>query len=135
MPEQLIRKLFAMSSFVANLSFFAWIEDRSRNPLWTMLYENLQQFLDMMMRIYRRNIWKDQDNFIIVLIEKEALAPVIWDIAKEYNVPVFPTKGFSSWSMFVEDLKRLVEYFGEDKKLVVLVLSDLDPSGRYIKED
>lgn len=135
MPEQLIRKLFAMSSFVANLSFFAWIEDRSRNPLWTMLYENLQQFLDMMMRIYRRNTWKDQDNFIIVLIEKEALAPVIWDIAKEYNVPVFPTKGFSSWSMFVEDLKRLVEYFGEDKKLVVLVLSDLDPSGRYIKED
>lgn len=114
---------------------FNWVEDRSRNPLWTMLYEDAQDFLGRIMNEYKRNTWKNQDNFIIILVEKEALAPIIWDIAKEYNVPVFPTKGFSSWSMFVEDLKSLVEYFGEDKELIVLVLSDLDPSGEHIKED
>jgi len=69
------------------------------------------------------------------LVEKEALSPIIWDIAKKYNVPVFPTKGFSSWSMFVEDIKELVEYFRRDKKLIVLVLSDLDPSGKHIEND
>jgi hypothetical protein len=37
--------------------------------------------------------------------------------------------------MFVEDIRRLAEYFGEGKKLIVLVLSDLDPSGNYIKGD
>jgi hypothetical protein len=114
---------------------FNWVEDRSRNPMWTMLDEDLEHFLDRMMTQYKRNTWKNQDNFIIILVEKEALAPIIWDIAKKYNVPVFPTKGFSSWSMFVEDLKQLVEYFGEDNKLIVLVLSDLDPSGKYITED
>lgn len=114
---------------------FEWIEDRSRNPLFEMLYENVQHFLKLMMMKYKRNTWNKQDNYVIVLIEKEALAPIIWDIAKEYNVSVFPTKGFSSWSMFTEDIKTIAEYFGKDKKLIVLVLSDMDPSGKYIKED
>ena len=100
-----------------------------------MLYEDIQQFLRTMMNKYKLNTWKNQENFVIILVEKEALAPIIWDIAKKYNVFVFPTKGFSSWSMFVQDIKAIVEYFGKEKKLVVLVLSDLDPSGKYIKED
>lgn len=114
---------------------FSWIEDRSRSPLWTMLYDDISYFLNLIMGEYRRNTWTNQQNFVIVLVEKEALAPIIWDIAKKYNVFVFPTKGFSSWSMFTEDLKNLVEYFGKDKRLIVLILSDLDPSGTYIKED
>jgi hypothetical protein len=114
---------------------FEWIEDRSRDPLWVMLYEDIRHFLNLMLKKYKRNTWNNQDNFVIILVEKEALAPIVWDIAKEYNVPVFPTKGFSSWSMFVGDIKTLTEYFGEGKKLIVLVLSDLDPSGKYIKED
>lgn len=114
---------------------FEWIEDRSRNPLWQMLYENMKDFLNRMIYQYKRNTWTNQQNFVIILVEKEALAPIVWDIAKDYNVFVFPTKGFSSWSMFIEDIKMLVEYFGRDKKLIVLVLSDLDPSGQYIKDD
>ncbi len=114
---------------------FDWIEDRSRVPLWNMLYQNLNHFINLMANTYKKNTWLNQQNFVIILIEKEALAPIIWDIAKEYNVFVFPTKGFSSWSMFIEDIKELVEYFGKDKKLIVLVLSDLDPSGQYIKDD
>lgn len=48
---------------------------------------------------------------------------------------VFPTKGFSSWSMFVIDIRTLVNIFGKDQELVVLLLSDLDPSGQYIGKD
>jgi hypothetical protein len=114
---------------------FEWIEDRSRHPLWEMLYQNIQHFLNLMMNEYKRNTWTNQENFVIILLEKEALAPIIWDIANDYNVFVFPTKGFSSWSMFVQDIRSLVEYFGKDKRLIVLVLSDLDPSGQHIKED
>jgi len=114
---------------------FEWIEDRSRSPLWNILYENLQDFLSQMIDKYKLNTWRNQENFVIILLEKEALATIIWDIAEQYNVFVFPTKGFSSWSMFVEGIKTLVEYFGKGKRLIVLVLSDLDPSGKYIKED
>ena len=114
---------------------FGWIEDRSRSPLWAMLYEDVSQFIGTMINKYKLNTWKNQENFVIILVEKEALAPIIWDIAKEYNVFVFPTKGFSSWSMFVEDIKELAEYFGKGKRLIVLVLSDLDPSGKHIKKD
>jgi hypothetical protein len=114
---------------------FDWIEDRSRTPLWTMLYQNLKHFLYAVKHQYKKNTWFNQENFVIVLIEKEALAQIVWDIAEKYNVFVFPTKGFSSWSMFIEDIKKLVEYFGKGKKLIVLVLSDLDPSGQYIKND
>jgi len=134
---------------------FGWIEDRSRSPLWAMLYEDVSQFIGTMINKYKLNMlyedvsqfigtminkyklntWKNQENFVIILVEKEALAPIIWDIAKEYNVFVFPTKGFSSWSMFVEDIKELAEYFGKGKRLIVLVLSDLDLSGKHIKKD
>lgn len=114
---------------------FDWIEDRSRTPLWKMLYADLPHFLSTLKKSYNKNTWNNQENFVIVLIEKEALAPIIWDIAQEYNVSVFPTKGFSSWSMFVENIRDLVQFFGEGKRLVVLVLSDLDPSGQYIKND
>lgn len=114
---------------------FEWIEDRSRNPLWRMLYEDLPQFFDFSKNNFRKNTWTDQDNFVIILIEKEALAPIIYDMAKEYNVFVFPTKGFSSWSMFIQDIKTLVQSFGEGKHLIVLVMSDMDPSGQHIKND
>lgn len=114
---------------------FEWIEDRSRTPLWKMLYDDIPDFLNKIKNRYAKNTWANQENFVIILIEKEALAQIVWDIAEEYNVFVFPTKGFSSWSMFVEDIKELYEYFGAGKRLVVLVLSDLDPSGECIKED
>jgi len=114
---------------------FSWIEDRSRSPLWEMLYENVEHFLNLTKARYKRNTWSKQENFVIVLVEKEALAPIVWGIAKEYNVPVFPTKGFSSWSMFVRDIRQLTDYFGKNNSLVVLVLSDLDPSGKHINND
>ncbi len=114
---------------------FEWIEDRSRHPLWNMLYDDISDFLSSMLKRYRKNTWYNQENFIIILVEKDALAPIVWDIAKDYNVFVFPTKGFSSWSMFVEDIRTLANYFGKGKRLIVLVLSDLDPSGLYIGED
>jgi hypothetical protein len=114
---------------------FDWIEDRSRKPIYNMLYENIEHFLSLNMKRYKKNTWNNQKNFIIILVEKEALAPIVWDIAEKYNVCVFPTKGFSSWSTFVKDIKSISEYFGMGKELVVLVLSDLDPSGQLIKED
>ena len=114
---------------------FEWVEDRSRSPIWEMVYQNLEHFLKITSNKYRKNTWINQENFMIILVEKEALAPIIWDIAKQYNVSVFPTKGFSSWSMFVEDIKQLADYFGKRKNLIVLILSDLDPSGKHIKND
>jgi hypothetical protein len=114
---------------------FQWIEDRSRNLIFRWLYDDVPHFLDQIMYKYRRNTWNQQDNFVIILVEKQALGSIIWDIAKEFNVPVFPTKGFSSWSMFTEDIRDLTEYFGLGKNLIVLVLSDMDPSGKHIKED
>jgi hypothetical protein len=114
---------------------FEWIEDRSRRMLGNMLYSNAEHFLDSVKNRFRKNTWGNQENFVIILIEKEALAQIVWDIAEAYNVFVFPTKGFSSWSMFTQEIKSVVECFGRSKKLIVLVLSDLDPSGGYIKED
>jgi hypothetical protein len=114
---------------------FEWIEDRSRHPLWQMLYSNRKHFLGSVLGDYKRNTWVNQQNYIIILMEKEALAPIVWDIAQFYNVFVFPTKGFSSWSMFVQDIRKAVEIFGQHKQLIVLVMSDLDPSGGHIKND
>jgi len=99
------------------------------------MWKNPSDFIDNQLCNYKRNTWNNQENFVILMIEKEALAQIVYGIAKEYNVFVFPAKGFSSWSMFVKDLKDIVDYLAFGKDLIVLVLSDLDPSGLHIKDD
>lgn len=113
---------------------FEWIEDRSRNPLILPLYPNILDYIENKIERYYKDTWQNQPCFIIILLEKEALAGIVWEVASIYNVPVFPTKGYSSWSMFYKDIRSQVQKYS-DKPLVVLVLGDYDPSGTDIPRD
>jgi len=113
---------------------FEWIEDRSRNPLIVPLHRSILEYMKEKIEHYYKDTWENQPNFIIILLEKEALAGIVWSVASYFNVPVFPTKGYSSWSMFYDDLRKLVMKYS-DKNLVILVLGDYDPSGTDIPRD
>ena len=51
-----------------------WIEDRVRSPHLVSMWEDLPQFIDTVKSAYRKDIWKDQESYIEVWLEKDALS-------------------------------------------------------------
>jgi hypothetical protein len=113
---------------------FEWITDRSRNPLIVPVYDSISDYLQQRIQYYYKDTWKNQPYLVIILLEKEALSEIVWRVASYYNVPVFPTKGYPSWSILYEDLRKYVDKY-PDKPLVMLTLGDYDPSGFDISRD
>lgn len=113
---------------------FEWVEDTSRRCLKVPLFDSPIGFLEEKIETYYKNTWKNQLCFMVILLEKEALTGIVWDVASYFNVPVFPTRGYSSWSIFHKDLREEVhKRFG--KPLIALVIGDYDPSGMDIPND
>lgn len=113
---------------------FEWIRDRSRNPLIIPLHDSPSEYLQEKIEHYYKDTWKNQPYLVVILLEKEALAEIVWQIASYYNVPVFPTRGYSSWSMFHGNLRQIAEKY-PDKPIVMLIFGDYDPSGLDITRD
>jgi len=114
---------------------FDWIEDRSRRSLIIPVYSSVQEYIEEIVEGYWKDTWKNQPYLIVIVSEKEALTSIIWSVASYFNVPVFPTKGYVSWSILYDDFRKLVNRKYADKTLVVLMLGDYDPSGEDIQED
>lgn len=112
---------------------FEWFVDRSRRPIKVSLYKNTKEFLEDKVKHYYRDTWLNQDVYIITWIEKEALEGVITPVTVYYNVPLYPGKGYSSWSISKDAVKEFRKYPG--KKFILLYLGDYDPSGEDISRD
>lgn len=110
-----------------------WIIDTSRRVLQLSLYDSIKEFLTKRIQYYYKDTWKNQRRYILVWVEKEALARPLWQAVNYYNIPVFPAKGYDSWTHFLEAVKKMREM--EDKELVVLYLGDHDPSGMNMPFD
>ena len=110
-----------------------WIIDSSRRVLKVRLYDSVKSFLTETIKHYYRDTWKNQRAFILVWVEKEALANPLWEAVNYYNVSVFPAKGYNSWPHFLKAVKKMREM--EKKDIVVLYLGDHDPSGIDIPSD
>lgn len=110
-----------------------WIIDTSRRVLQFSLYNSIKEFLTKRIPYYYKDTWENQRRYILVWVEKEALATPLWQAVNYYNIPVFPAKGYDSWTHFLEAVKKMREM--EDKELVVLYLGDHDPSGMNMPSD
>ena len=82
---------------------------------------------------YTRRIWESQPQKVVVCLEKDALAEFVRSITTRYRVPLIITRGYSSFTTLWEDI--ILEEFDSSKRLVILILSDLDPSGEDIVRD
>lgn len=80
---------------------------------------------------YKRKLWDDQDNFVIIWVEKDALSRVIAQASDEYRIIVAPSRGYASYTYINEALSKLPE----DKKIIVLHFADHDPSGLDMTRD
>ena len=71
-----------------------WIEDRTRQPKKVSMWLNLADFFDTVKRSYRKDIWVNQKNYIIVWLEKDALSGIFFRITRRYGVMLVVGKGY-----------------------------------------
>ena len=116
-------------------------EDIADSTRWMLKPESYIGLHEMMRRaheFYRRDLWCNQDVYVEVWCEKNALAGVISVETKEYDVPLFITKGYSSLSFLYESAQFLEQACGSEKTAHIYYIGDHDPSGldieRHVEE-
>jgi hypothetical protein len=116
------------------------IEDRSRKVqgYGDYGYESIEDFVEAQLYRWKEAwsnfsmpMWNDQENYVIIALEKDALSRLFVDIATDYRVKVFATRGYSSYTF----VKTIAKDLDPSKKNVILYFGDYDPSGRDIQRD
>jgi len=112
------------------------IEDKHRSsslPDETM--DDVSSALDRAQWFIDVNHWDNQECYVEVWVEKDALGNVIERACEKYNVPHMACKGYLSTSMAWEAGQRFEEKIDEGKRCVVIHLGDHDASGIDMSRD
>jgi hypothetical protein len=75
---------------------------------------------------YRRSLWDDQDVYVEIWCEKDALAGVLYEVTAEFDVPLMVTRGYPSLSYLHDAAKTIAR---EEKPAFLYYFGDYDPSG------
>jgi len=108
------------------------IVDRVRQTLRVSCWDDLPDFLEAVRTSYRREKWTSQSFNVEVWCEKDAVAGVLEPITDEYEVVLYPCRGYNSYSALKDAGERLRRM---DRPTVVLYLGDFDPSGQDMPRD
>lgn len=106
-----------------------WITDSTRYYRKPNTHRGLAHLLRESQEFYRRDLWANQDAHVEIWIEKEALVGVVDPVTMEYDVPLFPSRGYSSLS-FIHQAAMMIEE--ANKPTYIYQFGDHDPSGADI---
>ena len=114
------------------------IVDRSRS-IEDRAYDSPTDFLGACIwtaenRFFRR-YWSTQETYCEAWVEKDALSQVIAGAVEELNTIVAPSRGYSSFSYVRDAVRRFQKNRGEAEHVVILHLTDHDPSGLDMTRD
>jgi hypothetical protein len=120
---------------LAGLISFERIEDRGRNVDEPYTQPNPKQVLDSVAFHYIEDLWADQDTYVEVWVEKDALSSVIERPCNKYQVPFMACKGYMSTSALWAAGQRFAEARKRGKECAMIHLGDHDPSGIDMTRD
>lgn len=117
------------------IDWFA-IEDRTRGLVGRIQYENPSDFIQKLVSSYHLNYWEDQENYVEVWVEKDALKSIIGRACYPYDVDYFSCRGYTSQSEMWVAGRRLRGKLQEGfENVVILHFGDHDPSGLDMSRD
>ena len=105
---------------------FSWIADSTRWQRVPQTYSSLDDALEDMQTYYRRNLWDNQNAYVEIWLEKEALAGVIYQASAKWHVPLMVTRGYPSLSYLATAAETMQ---AQDRPCYLYYFGDLDPSG------
>lgn len=111
------------------------IEDRTRNLTSQSSWDNPGSILQTCVQSFKLDRWKNQENYVEVWIEKEALVGIISDVCFDFDVPYFACKGYVSKSEMWKASQRMEWRNEAGIHTVIIHLGDHDPSGIDMTRD
>jgi len=106
--------------------------DRLRQVDKLASYIDLADFMTTVRRAYRKDKWADQDAYIEIWTEKDALRGVITPVTYAYDVALLIVRGQVSRTAIYESYERFAEKMEEGKDCYLCYFGDFDPSGLSI---
>lgn len=120
---------------LAGLISFERIEDRGRVVDTPYTQNDPRTVLDGIHHHYVEDLWRDQDVYVEVWVEKDALSSVIERPCNQLQVPFMACKGYMSASAAWGAGQRFKQAGERDKDCVLIHLGDHDPSGLDMTRD
>ncbi|OGC89258.1 MAG: hypothetical protein A2W25_04320 [candidate division Zixibacteria bacterium RBG_16_53_22] len=121
---------------MAGLVDWQAIEDRVRVPKMHSEWVNIADLVDSACTSYRLPRWQDQDHYIELWTEKDAIAGILKPITDKYHITLVVNRGYSSATAMYDAAKRFISAsFDGGKDCVILYLGDHDPSGLDMDRD
>jgi hypothetical protein len=109
---------------------FRWVADSSRTRYQATQYDDKDEMLREVARLYRRDLWREQSRHVEIWCESESICSVIMDTADGYGLAVLPCRG-QSGKRFVWDSAQAYARIG--KSVTCLYVGDFDPAGLDIE--
>ncbi len=111
------------------------IEDRIRIPKIPFYTSGIRGGIDTLISQYRLDRMRDQDVYIEVWVEKDALSGVISRVTEKYHVRLMVNRGYSSATAMHDASERIISANKRGKESTILYLGDHDPSGMDMVRD
>jgi hypothetical protein len=105
---------------------FGDIADNTRWMRKPRSYSSLRAMLEETKQIYRRALWRDQDAYVELWLEKDALSGVLFSVTSEWDVPLMVTRGYASLSFLHGAAEAIRDQY---KPVHIYYFGDYDPSG------
>jgi len=112
---------------------WASIEDRIRIPKIPYIVDDVDDAIDDTINMYRLDRMKDQNTYIEVWIEKDALSSVFYRVTKKYGIRLMVNRGYSSVSAMYKAAERIMDAPAEES--IIFYFGDHDPSGLDMVRD
>lgn len=131
------KRLGSVLSDARDAGLISWARMQDPTRRISQLY-HLEDFKDALLdsaRSFRRDLWANQPWWVLVMVEKEALAGVVGSVCEDWDVPFTANRGYPSASHLWRIASDIQLKISEGKKVLVLHLGDLDPSGWDMTSD
>jgi hypothetical protein len=110
---------------------YDFVADNTRWARKPRTYSGLDAYLEEGAKGYRRAVWANQRDYVEVRCEKDALAGVIAEVTKPWDVPLMVSRGFASESYLYEAGAAMA---AQAKPCYVYYLGDYDKQGMAISK-
>ena len=129
------RKVAKLMTYARDKSIIPYdhITDSTREVKTVSQFKDLKELRQAAIDSYKKKRWEDQEYYLEVWVEKDAIASTIEDIPRKYCIPFMSNRGYSSTTAMWDAMKR---FFKNNSKMCkILYLGDHDPSGLHMDED
>jgi hypothetical protein len=109
---------------------YSWIVDSTRRRLKPSSWSGLGDFAESATRAYRLDFWRQQDDYVEVFTEKDAMVAILEPVTYEFDVHLNVIRGQVS-ETFVWNIAE--EWNAIEKPICAYYLGDHDPSGLRIE--